>query len=81
MESGLAVSATDAPILTVVEGAPGERLAETRARCQALIAEAKASVLRAQAALFTAQARLRRAQEAERNFRERRARASSMPAA
>ena len=81
MESGPAVSAIDTPILTVVESAPGERLAETRARCQALIAEAEASVLRAQAALFAAQERLRRAQEAERNFRQWRARASRMPAA
>ena len=75
------VSATNAPILTVVRVAPGEKLAETRARCQAVMAAADASVLRAQAALFAAQERLRRAQEVERTFRERRARASRMPAA
>jgi len=73
MESGPAVSARDTPILTVVKGAPGETLAETRARCRALIADAEASVLRAQAALFAAQARLRRAREAEKRFRRRRA--------
>ena len=81
MESGLAVSQADAGTRTVVEGAPGEKLARTRARCQAVVAAADASVLRAQAVLHAAQERLRRAQEVERTFRERRARAGRMPAA
>jgi hypothetical protein len=74
MESrGPAVSQADATTLTVVNAAPGEKLAQTRARCQAMIASAEASVYRAQVALFAAQQRLRRAQDAEIGFRERRA--------
>jgi hypothetical protein len=81
MDSGPAVSQADAATVTVVKGTPGEKLAETQARCQAVIAAAEASVLHAQAALSAAKARLRRAQEVERNFRERRARASRVPSA
>jgi len=75
MESvGPAVSQADATTLTVVKAAPGQQLAQTRARCQAMIAAAEASVYRAQIALLAAQERLRRAQDAEMSFRERRAR-------
>jgi len=72
MDSGPAVSLADAATVTVVKAAPGQQLAQTRARCQAMIAAAEASVYRAQLALIAAQERLRRAQEAEMSFRERR---------
>ena len=74
MESGgPTVSQANATTLTVVKGAPGQQLAQTRARCQAMIAAAEASVYRAQLALSAAQERLRRAQEVESRFRERQA--------
>ena len=79
MESGgPAVGQADATILTVVHDAPGEKLTQTRARCQAMIAAAEASVHRARLALFAAQERLQRARDAEMRLRARRAR---MPAA
>ena len=74
MESGgPAVGQADATILTVVHDAPGEKLTQTRARCQAMIAAAEESVHRAQVALFAAQERLRHAQEVEMSFRKRQA--------
>ncbi len=79
MDSGPAVSLRHATTRTVVELAPGETLAETRARCQAAITAANATVRRAQAALILAQERLHRAQDAEKRFRARRSR--KMPAA
>jgi hypothetical protein len=77
MKSGPPVSQADATSLTVVKGAAGEKaagekLAQTRARCQAALAAAEESVQRAQAALFAAQVRLRRAKDVEMRFRERR---------
>jgi hypothetical protein len=72
MDSGPAVSQAGAATVTVVFDVSGEKLAQTRARCQAMTAAAEASVQRAQAALFAAQQRLRRAQEAEKRFRARR---------
>jgi len=68
MESG---GPADATTLIVVKAAPGQQLAQTRARCRAMIAAAEASVFRARVALFAAQECLRRAQEAEMSFRER----------
>ena len=74
MESGgPTVSQANATTLTVVKGAPGQQLAQTRARCRAMIAAAEASVYRAQLALFAAQERQRRAQEVASRFRERQA--------
>ena len=80
MESGgPAVGQANVTILTVVQDAPGEKLAQTRARCQAMIAAAEASVHRAKVALYAAQERARRAQELEMSFRKRQA--SRWPAA
>ena len=74
MESGgPAVGQADATTLSVVNDTPGEKLTQTRARCQAMIAAAEESVHRAQVALFAAQERLRHAQEAEMSFRKRQA--------
>ena len=71
MESGgPAVSQANATTVTVVKGAPGQQLAQTRAQCRAMIAAADASVYSAQLALFAAQERLRRAQERMRRAQE-----------
>jgi len=73
MDSGPAVSETDATTRTAVTDAAAGKLAQTLARCQAALAAANQSVRRAQAALATAEEGLRRAQDAEMRFRELRA--------
>ena len=79
MKSGPPVSQADAITLTVVMGTPGEKLAQTRAQCQAARAAAEESVQRAQDALLAAQERLRRARDAKKRVRHRRI--SGIPAA
>ena len=70
MDSGPAVSVTDATTRTAVTDAAAGKLAQTRARCQAALAAADQSVQRAQVALATAEEVLRRAQDAQMRFRE-----------
>ena len=79
MDSGPAVSETDATTRTALTDAVAGKLAQTRARCQAALAAADQSVQRAQVALATAEEILRRAQEAQMRFRE--LQASRTPAA
>jgi len=79
MDSGPAVSETDATTRTAVIDAMARKLAQTRARCQAALAAADQSVQRAQVALATAEEILRRAQDAQMRFRE--LQASRTPAA
>jgi hypothetical protein len=79
MDSGPAVSVTDATTRTAVTDAAAGKLAQTLARCQAALAAADQSVQRAQVALATAEDVLRRAQDAQIRFRE--LQASRTPAA
>jgi hypothetical protein len=69
MDSGPAVSETDASTGTAVTDALAGKLAQTRARCQAALAAADRSVQRAQVALATAEEGLRRTQDAQMRFR------------
>jgi hypothetical protein len=79
MDSGPAVSETEATTRTAVTDAAAGRLAQTLARCQAALAAADQSVQRAEVALATAEEGLRRAQDAQMRFRGRQA--SRTPAA
>jgi len=79
MDSGPAVSVTDATTRTAVTDAAAGKLAQTLARCRAALDAADQSVRRAQAALATAEEGLLRAQDAQTRFRE--LQASRTPAA